>query len=392
MYSLGLSPALRREYEATLRTSHRIRVTVTVRDRNEDVIATIRPKVLGGSVQVDATAAVTRSLSMELLDPAHKLAFDAPNPSDMALYADNFLEVEYGVYLADSQRWVDVPVFWGTVTGFSRQGPKVTLEAQGKEALALDPHFVVAGYTLRKGMTVKAALQNVMRRVGERRFRLGAVSGKLAKARAVTPGESPWLVCLGGGEDANGNTKPGLMSRARGNVHLYYNGAGFLSAKRRNSNTVWTFTEAQLTSEPGFKYDVLSFRNYAVVTGGVRKGSKLHARGTYALPSAHPLSPARLARNGDRRFMSIFFEADNLKTNAACAAKAKQLVNAASFEGVEASFECLPVPHLEELDVVTLRTSSYSITFPLKQFTIPLTTDSPMTVGASFRARRRRRR
>lgn len=375
MFSLGLTPALRAEYEETLVTSHSIRVTVIVRNRNEDVIAAIRPEVISGSVKVDALASVRRSLSMVFLDPGHKLAFDSANPSIMALFADNFLEVKYGVHLPTSDVWVDVPVFWGTVTGFSRRGPEVTVEAQGKETLGLEPHLVTSGYTLRKGTSVKTAITSVMNRLGEERVALGMITGKLGKARAVIPGEAPWKVVQE------------FERLAGGNMLLFYNGAGQLTAKNRNASSSWTFTDDQITSRPGFTYDVLAFRNHAEVKGGVKKGSKRIVRGEYSLPPSHPLSPSSMARNSARRFMSTFEEVDSLKTDAACRARAKQIVEAAAFEGIEASFDCLPVPHLEELDVVTLRTEDYSISFRLNSFTLPLTADSGMQVGSGFHAR-----
>jgi hypothetical protein len=376
MYNLGLSTALRAEYEETLSTSHRMRVTLVVRNRDEDVIAAIQPHILTGSIQVNAESDVRRSLSLTLLDPGHKLAFDSANPSVMALYADNFLEVKYGVYLAESDVWVDVPVFWGTVTGFSRSGPEVSVEAQGKEALGLDPHLVTSGYTLRKGTTVKAAITAVMQRLGEERFSLGMLSGRLGKSRAVIPKETPWKIIT---ED--------LERKASGNMFVFYNGAGQLTAKNRNASSSWTFTTDQLTSQPGFTYDVLSFRNHAEVKGGVKKGSKKIVRGEYSLAPSHPLSPSSMARNSARRFMSTFEETDSLKTDAACRARARALVEAAAFEGVEASFNCLPIPHMEELDTVTLRTDDYSISFRLRSFTLPLTADSTMSVNSTFAAR-----
>ena len=90
--------------------------------------------------------------------------------------------------------------------------------------------------------------------------------------------------------------------------------------------------------------------------------------------------------------MVEFFESDSLKSDAACRDQAEAILASHSNEGVEASFECLPIPHLEEWDHVTLNGPGYSMSFPLQTFTIPLTSDSSMSVGASKSVKPRRRR
>lgn len=381
MYSLGLTPTLQAEYDATLLTSHRVRTVVRVLDRNESLVRELIPQMISGSVTVNATSDVTRSLNAVFLDTDHAMAFDPASPSNSALYADNLLDVSYGVYLPTSQVWVDVPVFRGPITGFSRMGVEVTVEAQGKEALALDPNLVVSGYTIPKGLHIADAIYNVMNRTGEQRYQLTSLGGHVPINRTVIPGESPWCVVARVSKDANGHNIASLASRATDNPYLFYDGAGYLTAKNRTGNPVWTFTEDQLITRPSFKYDALAFRNCAVVTGGVAEGSMTIPRGGYALPPEHPLSPTSLGRHGTQRYMVIFDEVDTLKTNAECKARAKTLVTDAAHGEAEASFQCLPIPHLEELDAVTLQTGDYSITFKANQFTIPLTADAPMSVG-----------
>lgn len=397
MIDLNLSPTAQDAYEAALLESHRIRITVTIRDRNERRVANLQaPKVLTGAVHVDTDADVSRSLSLSLLDPQHKLQFDGDNPANGAVYADNFVSIEYGVWVSDISRWVDVPVFFGPLTAFSRTGPEVTLEAQGKETLGLDPHLAVNGYTIPKGTTVAKAIRGVMGRLGEQSFALGMISGRLHKHRTVTRGESPWMVCVGGSQDANGHPKPSLMSKAGGHFLLFYDGRGKLTAKRRSASSKWTFNGRQLTSRPSFSYDIMEVRNHVVVTGGTPEHSKRHYRGSATLPAAHPLSATSLARRGKKRYLVTFFTSDSLKSDAACRAKAQEILSAHTHQGVEASFECLPIPHLEELDSVTLKIDGYSVTFPVRSFSIPLTSDSAMTVGFTRQVkphlRRHRRR
>lgn len=374
-----------------LAASHQMRCTVRILDRTEKPITELVPDMISGAVQVDATGDVSRSLSMELLDPWHKLQFDADNPAKAALYADNFVQALYGLWVDELDRWVDIPVFVGPVTAFSRNGAVVSIEAQGKESLGLDPHFVIHHYTIRKRTTVANAIRKVMGDVGESKYALGMISGRLNKARSVTPGEQPWQVLVGGGQDGAGADKPSIMSKAGGNFLLFFDGRGTLTAKRRNANNQFTFDyRKHVVSQPGYAYDVLAFKNHAEVKGGVVKGQKRHAHGEWTLPATHPLSPASLSRSSDNvpgRFMTIFFEADGLKTDAACRDKAERLVRAAAFEGVAATFDSLPIPMLEEYDPVTLEMGTYQLEFKLTNFTIPLTADTPMSIGFNRRSK-----
>lgn len=389
MIDLGLTRADEAEFEDALAASHQIRITIHVHDHNEKIIQTLQPKLLpGGAVQVDGLADVTHSLSMSFLDPDHNLHFDASNPAAGALYADNFVSVKYGVWVEALLDWVDVPVFFGILTGFGRSGAVVDLEAQGKETLGLEPHLAHRGYTVRKGTTVKKAIETVMGRLGETRTQLGMLDGRLHRSRAIRPGEQPWKVCVGGAEDGNGRPKPALMSRAKGHFYLFYDGRGVLTAKRRNRHPLFTFTHTKhVLTQPGYQFDLLELINHAEVKGGVPKGAKHHVRGEYTLPASHPLSPTSLARNGRGRYLTEFREADNLKTEAACKDKARQIVEAAAHEGVEATFDSLVIPHLEVNDLVTLRMSTYSVSFPLRKFTIPLDAGSPMAVGYNKKAK-----
>jgi hypothetical protein len=50
-------------------------------------------------------------------------------------------------------------------------------------------------------------------------------------------------------------------------------------------------------------------------------------------------------------------------------------------ESVSVSFECLPVPFLEEGDMVAIQTPDYRLSFRLVQYTIPLAAADSMSVG-----------
>ncbi len=369
-------------FEAQLTTSHKMRVNIDIRDAHEKVITRLsNPNILTGSVQVDATQAVSRSLSVTLLDPGMKITFDSTNPADLAVFADNFISVTYGVFVDALNDWVDVPVFWGPISAFERTGPEVSIEAQGKESLALDPVFIINGYHLPHGVSVVKAIKDVMRRVGEERFQIDGLKGHLRTHRTIAPNTQPWQHVVGGGQDQNGHPVPGLMSKSSGNHYAFYDGAGYLRVKVKPGHSVWKFTEDMVLGHPGIKYDISNFRNHIVVKGGTPKHSKKHYKGTATLPAGNPLSPHNLGRNGHPRYLTTFFESSSLKSDAKCRAKARELLAAAGKEGVDATFDCLPIPHLEPYDQITLKMDGYSVAMPLTTYTLPLTHDTPMSVG-----------
>lgn len=373
-------------FEDQLVTHHTIRVQLSVLDQNEKVIGRLADApIISGSVDMDATQDITRTCNIVMLDPNHKLHFDGGNPAEGALFADNFLQVEYGVYVDALDDWVDVPVFWGPVNNFERIGNEVTIGAVGKESLGLDPHLVVAQYTIPRGTHVDKAIKNVMNRLGERRYALTMLNGRLHKHRSVHTGLAPWAVIIGGGVDQNGNPIPGIVSKAAHNFRIFYDGRGKLTAKRKGGNIQWVFNGDNMLSEPDYTYDVDTFRNHVMVTGGKPKNSKKHYHGEAALANAHPLSPQSLSRHGANRQLVTLFESDSLKSDTQCRQKAHEILDAAAESGVAASFECLPVPHLEEGDKVRIDWENYQITFIVNSFSLPLTSDQPMTIGAHQR-------
>lgn len=415
MLELALTTGDRAALMATLRSSHRMRVTVTILDRNEKPLKQLdvpASRIVDGAVEVDALADITRSLRLEFLDEKRALTFDAASPSRSGIFADNLLAVDYGVQVP-AVGWIDVPVFWGPITDFERSRSRVTVEAQGKEALGLDPHFVTQGYTLRKGRRVDDAIRDVMDRLGESRYSLPEMPKRLPRARAVQPEDEPWQVVKFGWESTERRLQGKGRDRRRKRVSVdynglaslagpfvvYYNGRGQLTARRRTTNPVLELAEGRdLVTLPTVTFDALTVRNHVVVTGAkVTVGKapnrrKVQRRAHATLQADHPLSPWALRRGRPgaeiRRFMTEFVEADALKTTSDCRQRAARVLAERSRDGLDVSFECLPMPMLEELDNVRISTADFALDFPLQRWTLPLRPGSPMVVGWTRGARR----
>lgn len=393
MIDLELTLAEREAFEDQLVNSHRTRTQARILDKDENYIAELPGRITAGAVQVDSDSEITRSLSLTVVDAGRRIRLEPQSPADGAVHSDNFIAIEYGVWVESLDRWVDVPVFNGPITLVERQGAEVKIEAQGKESLLLAPHYAGQGYTLRGGTRLDHAIEAVCRRQGEEKLKLPVLSKRLPKARVVGPSSEPWKVINGGEVTAKGREIKSLISRASNDdLNAYFDGRGYLVTRSRASSPVFTFTERHLLDNPTLRYDLASFRNTVIVRGGRRKkankrddnrpSARTNAR--VSLPAPHPLSPQSLARHGEPRFLVEFVDADGLKTNRECRRRGHAVLDRVSREGVDASFPSLPVPHLEEDDLVTLMTDEIgSLTFPLRTFTLPLTPTDSMQVGAT---------
>jgi hypothetical protein len=393
---LPLTATERRAFDAALISSRRMRARLEVFDRDENPLGELKGKLAGGAVQIDATAEIRRSLSISLVDERRLIRFEPASPTDGAVHADNFISASYGVYVPAtvareydlSPFWTDVPVFYGPITLFERHGAEATLEAQGKESLGLAPHYAGRAFPIRKGSRTDDAIKLAARRMGEEKFLLPDMPRRLNRTRGVGPKSEIWKVIRGGEETAKGKLIPGLIAKGGADMEPYYNARGELTARSKGGNSRFTFREGEhLTDEPTIRYNVAEFRNTVDVSGAKKKGkAKAHAR--ESLPPSHPLSPQSLARNGEPRYLVEWVEADGLKTDAECARRARSDLARLSREGVDASFDTLVVPHLEEDDEVTLETADFSLNFPAREMTIPLTAGETMTVGATKRVTR----
>jgi len=367
----------------------------------------------------------------------HRLAFEPDSPRHGAIFSGYFLSAKYLIWIPKPSSWpgssvypdphsfpgegrhvandgvsVECPVFFGPLATYNQAGDVISVTAGSKEARGLAPHEVVNGYTIKKGTTIHNAIHEVLDRIGEAKYDLPHMPWKLVKDIVVAPGDEPWHVIDAGdntgadttgtkesnsnsGKDKKKQIKPGGLIAQTGKHphHIYYTARGHLKAKRLNKESVYTFEEGvNILTEPTFEVDESKFVNTVVVEGAAGKGkSKKKAKAIVCLPPENPLSPESLGRNGKRDYRPRFVSAPNLKTDRDCRQRGRHLLHHAWMSSVNISFDAPPVPMLEEWDVVTLKHSNYGhFKFPLKTFTLPLTSDQNMTIGATKRIRKRK--
>lgn len=366
MMTLGLSTTERRAYEAALRGSHTRRIDVDILTLNGGVLSSVSNQLLDGQVNVDADAEITRSCTLTFLDPAHALNFDTDSPDDGAIYSDRMIRVRYGIYVEELGRYVFATVFTGPVTGLSRDGVTVTVEAQGKEALAMGA--VWTPITLRKGMLVTGALRVLMSsRAGETRFSIPDFrnsAGKqptLPKARSLDRFAIVW---------------PAAKALARSiNKQLFYDGAGVLVMRNHSTAVKYTFKpgrDGNILTDVAIDYQIADVKNTVNVKGQPPKGKTGAVSATAVAPKTHPLSPERMGRTGAPRHLVEVIEDTSIRSHTAAMDLAKRKLAQFLREAVEVSFDALPVPHLDPDDMVSVQTPEFTLKFRLRKFAIPL--------------------
>lgn len=372
MIRLNLSSSERRAYHNALKHSRSVKCAVTLHNRNENEIASLTvPEswVLGGQVDVDVNTFPRRQLDLTVLDPKRKLVLDADAPSELSIFASTFVSVERMDWVEDLGGYVSCPVFWGPVTRFARNHPEITIEAGGKEMLALAPYLLLAGHNLNKGLKVTTGIRRVLNAVGETRYQMPSVSKELTHKMTIPRWSEPWLIAE-------------KLARVA-DRKIFYDGRGKVRLEHRNKQSVWSFLpgeESMLLSVPDVSYEFTAFRNYVDGTGGIPRKGKTKAHAISTLKASNPLSPAALARNGVPRFAVEVFEESQILRNGPLQEMTDLRLKRLAEVGIDAQFDALPVPQLEEWDWVTTQGSEGNVVVQMKRWTIPLGNES-MPVG-----------
>lgn len=381
MIPLDLTVVQKQALDTALASSHSIDVTVTIMNLNGDRLSEVGDRLISGQVDYDSTADITRSCTLSLNDPNRTLHFDGDSPSDGALYLDRMIRVSYGVRVNSAGvNWVHIPIFTGPIAKVDRTDDVVNVEAQGKEALAMGASWRPATY--KKGAKKVYVIEDVMRdRAGEDRFSLPDLPGRIPKDLSIGRQTSPWEVA---------------QSIARSmDRQLFYDGRGTLRLRKPPENSLFRFrdgTGGTILNSPQISFSTEGLVNVVWVKGGTPRGQKVAISEYVMAPRAHPLSPQRLGRNGVPRYLLEVVEQQSIRSRGEAREVARGRLNRALVETVDVTFDALPIPYLEPLDMARVTTDEFEQAFRLKQFSIPLAVGETMPVGYSRRVHVKGRR
>jgi hypothetical protein len=376
MQHLGLSHAESRAYGAALASAYSLRIRVAFCDLEEKPIASLAPRVLPGSqIDLDTSADVTRMLSMSFLDPRNVLDLDPRSRDAGSLFLDRIVKVYYSVWVDALGRWVTAQPFTGLPWKLTRDGAVVTIEAHGKERLAMRPCW--RPFTRGAGKAKIDVLEDFMRqRVGEARIDFPAM------AKPQLP--KPWSVAR----------QQIMWPRARQLAHsmdkqLFYDGRGVATVRHLPGHPVRTFRRGDggsLVTELQIDSEVADFANTGMVTG-----RKQLQPGIAQLKPPHPLAPGNLARNGVPGVIAVFAANDHIRNNTEADNQAVRLLDHQTTSEVSYSYSVLPDPRLDELDMVAVERLDGSLYMHrVTKATLPLDGEA-MTMGYHRRASATRR-
>ena len=380
---IPLSTAERAALENALVSSYSVRTKVFVTDLVGNSKADISHRLLGGQIDVDVTAEVSRTLQITLFDPSSQVSFDSEDPSEAAIYMSNMIEVHYGVKTPTMNEYIDIPVFVGPVVNLSRDEDEIELTAYGKEHLAKGLFW--HNFNAKKGANKIDVIKRIMRDgAGETKFLLPEAPKARLKddLSIVALKQTPWGAAQS-------------IAKSMDRV-LYYDGAGRLRMRAAHGNKVFTFEggdDGALMSIPSITFNTEDAKNAVVVKGkrtikAKKKGQKDKLQTFSAkavVPQNHPLSPWKLGRPGAPRYLVEIVENDKIKSADDAARIAENRLTRLVEQTVEIAFDAQPIPHLEEYDRVSLSCDAFDGVFTLRQFSIPLTVGDTMSIGYNRR-------
>lgn len=377
MMRLGLSAADLRAYNRALYAPViERRIEVRVMNLEGHVLRSLTPKVLDGQVIIDVTQTPTRILNLTFLDPSRSLAFEPDSPAEAPLHRSRMVQVIDSRRVAELDRWVDCEVFTGPMWNFERNGAVVTITAHGKERQALGQKWVTKGFAKKSKKTTM--IRTLLSLTGEAWLSIPDLRYTFPNRISVHRMDVPW-------------EKVKRVARSM-NRHLFYDGRGWARLRPYPTKPCFTFYKT-LLAEPEVRRDVEGLINQVWVVGGKPKGQKKRVQAMARLPHRHPLSPESLGRNGKPLYLVEKVVNPHIKTIAEAKRRAIRIRDDRARITTEFSFESLPVPHLEEQDMVALKAEEGRLLVRMRQWTIPLGPDAqPMTVGTLRRTTRARRR
>lgn len=379
MIDLGLSGSERAALMKTLTRSHLVGTTCQVMSNDMQYVNRFSPRVMSGQVNIDVDAAPTRQASLTAYDPDGLVDVDF---RDGTPRIDRMIRIYYNVFVdIDDIGWVQIPIFTGPVTVTKRDADGLlTIEAVGKEEFARKPCGVTR--TWKKGTNRANLIKALMRDLtGERSFNFpSSVSGRTAKDLNIKFGSHPW-------------SHSRTQARALG-MDLFYDGKGVLRLRKRAVRPSFVFKDGDggtLLTKPDVEESASELINTVIVTGAVPKGKKAPIKVRSQLPPTDPHSSMALGRNGVRSYYFDQIDDDSIRSTNEAKKVAQRRLTQARIERKSVTFNSLPIPLLEENDIIRVVCGDVDETVRLRQMSLALGHADVSSIGYITDVRRVRR-
>lgn len=356
---------------------YEMKVTVQILTNQRAVVSTVSARLLDGQVDVAApkmsggTVEVSRTAHLQFTDPAHSLSFDSNSPTDGALYLDRLIRVIVSVRC--SFGWVDVPVFTGPVTGVNRDGDIVDVNAAGMETFALRSAW--EKHTYKYGLKVEV-VRSLLVRAGVRTKYIQLPTGSRAHiGKPVVVGRESVLW---------NKAFPIVSSMDR---VLFADARGIFRTNPKNTKPVMTFKTGpggQILSDVQVSFNTENMKNAVIVVGPDPSGPKKAATALVVAPRSHQLSPYSIGldpETGRGGYLTVRDDNSHVRTHLAAVKRGQAILRDVLVMSTEATWDGLPMWHLEPWDIVTLATDKFSGVVRVNKFSLPLRADAVATYG-----------
>jgi len=254
------------------------------------------------------------------------------------------------------------------VYDFDRTGAEVTIVAHGKERLALAEAGTPRTFIRKTRKTT--VIRELLTDAGETRLAVPDLATTTPAAVLVARMDQRW--------------PKAKHVAASMNRELFYDGRGEAILRQPVEKPVFTFDARTLMSEVTIDRDPEGIHNTWDVIGAEPKGSKTRLHASERLPDAHTLSSWSLRRNSRRRYLIERIENDNFKTQAEVDAAAVKHRDDGARTTVAFTFDSLPIPHLDENDLVQVITDDGTLLVRMKSWTLPLGLECPCHLDSSL--------
>lgn len=350
-----------------------VRPSVQILDLDHNILADVSDRVTEGQVDCKLDGKVsTRSCTVTLFDPGREVAIDGADAGDGALFYDKMIAASVRFKGPRIGRWVHIPIFCGPMTNAARTGFTATAVGQGKERLATGMVWTPTTYTA--GEQKIAVLRDLLVQTGEdpARIMLPDLTGRLPKDMVLDRTDSAWAHVM---ELTDSMTRQGL-----------YDARGDFRVRGWPDDPKVVFTDGlggTILSHPEVTYDQYTGWNGVWIKGGVKPSGK-HFEKTIWLPRNHPLSPWSRARGGVPFRKALEVLNKKIRTQAEADALADKNFRRLVREITHVTVDVMPNWLLEPGDVVAFRTPELgNIEQVLREFSLPLTAGTAMSVGAT---------
>jgi hypothetical protein len=339
---------------------------------DHEVLSDISDRVIDGQVdcKLDGKAS-TRTCGITLFDPGREVAIDGADAGDGAFFYDKMLATGVRFKGPRIGRWVHIPTFCGPITNGGRAGYTATVTAQGKERLAMGMVWDIRNYTA--GDQKIDVIRDLLVQTGEApsRVRLPDLTGRIPKDIPLERTDTSWPEVM----DVSNSMNRQPMYDGRGNFRL----------RGWPDDPKVVFTDGNggtILTHPEVTYDQYDGWNGVTVIGPTKRTGKRIEK-TIWLPRNHPLSPWSRARGGVPYRKAYIVTNAKVRTEGEAEQVAQRYLRRNIREVVNVVADVMPNWLLEPGDVVTFRTPQLgNIEQVLREFSLPLTLGTPMSIGA----------